>query len=941
MSPPPPADRRRGHDTLTALDQFTELFVVLDSEWRIVRLNRAARFYLMRLGLEPDQLTGHVIWNEIPALIGTPLFRAAERAVREQRPIEIEAFFPPLERWFAARFLPGAPGLRCFLRDSTAERAAEQEARSSSTLMQTVINSTADLIYAKDLSGRYVMGNQAHRELLGRDATGLTDRDLFPTALASLLESNDQLVLARGETLVFEEAGETFDGEFVVFESSKSVMRDATGRPTGVLGVSRDITQSRRERRRREILYQAGARLTASLDTDATLDAITELVVPDFADYCLVDLLSPTGIVQRVRVASANPVRDRQLVQAFRRVMPLLEWSDHPISLALRTAEPVPLYTLDAAGLERFAPTDAQGAPMRKAGITSLIVVPLVAHTQVLGALTVAYVGGERRYAPDDVPLLRALADRIALAIANARLFRAVQDELAQRTEAQAELSRWGKIFEHAGWGVAIGDPESGRYVRVNDTYARMHGYSADELASTPIWELTAPAYRDFAREETRRALKAGRVAYASRHCRRDGSEFPVRVDLSTIADGRGVLLAANLQDDSERQGAEERLREAQKMEALGRLAGGVAHDFNNMLMIIMGFADFLVAAMEESDPRRRDAVEIRKASERAASLTQQLMVFGRRMPMRPTPVNLNEVVTSLGDMLRSVLGESVQLTMHLDPRPGGIRVDRGHLEQALLNLALNAKDAMLAGGELTIATRPLTVTDGMPVDGGVELDPGEYELVEVADSGHGMDEATRARIFEPFFTTRVGSRNSGLGLSVVYGMVTQNNGHVWVTSTPGAGSRFSLCFPRIGAVPSTAASAPRQEIPAGHESVLVVEDERAVRLLVHRALTQAGYQVTMASDAAQALEVLAGHKPVRVLVSDLVLPGMSGTMLAAEARHHQPDIAVVLMSGHAGPKPDDGVMLTKPFAPAELVRRVREAIDEKGRMGRMGEMGG
>jgi PAS domain S-box-containing protein len=926
-------DRRRNDDTLNTLDQFTELFVVLDREWRIVRLNRAARFYLTRLGLEPERLTGRVIWNEVPALVGTPLFRAAERAVREQRPVEIEAFFPPLERWFAARFLPGAPGLRCFLRDSTAERAAEQEARSSASLMQTVINSTPDVICAKDLAGRYIMGNRAHLEFVGRDAVGHTDRDLFKKDMAAMLEENDRLVLAKGETLVFEEAGEAPGGGYRVFESSKSVMRDAAGRPTGILSVSRDITQSRRERRRRELLYQAGARLTGSLDTDATLDVITDLVVPDFADYCLVDLLSPTGSVERARVASAHPARDRQIVEALRQVMPALEWSEHPIAVALRSAEPVPLYTVDAAVLERFARTEAQGAPMRAAGMTSLITVPLVAHTQVLGALTVAYAGGERRYAPDDVALLRALADRIALAVANARLFRTVQDELAQRAEAQAELSRWGKIFEHAGWGVAIGDPERGCYVSVNDTYARMHGYEADEMAAMPIWELTVPAYREFAREETRRALQTGRVAYASRHLRRDGSEFPVRVDLSVIDDDRGALLAANLQDDSERQGAEERLREAQKMEALGRLAGGVAHDFNNMLMIIMGFADFLVAAMDESDARRRDAVEIRKASERAASLTQQLMVFGRRMPMRPTAVNLNEVVTSLGDMLRSVLGESVQLSTQLDPAPGGIRVDRGHLEQALLNLALNAKDAMPAGGVLTITTRPLTVTDPIASGAGSEVAPGEYELVEVSDTGHGMDESTRARIFEPFFTTRAGSRNSGLGLSVVYGMVTQNNGHVWVTSTPGSGSRFTLCFPRV-AMPVAAVSTPREAIPAGHESVLVVEDERAVRQLVHRALAQAGYRVTMAGDAAEAIEILAGPDRVRVLVSDLVLPGMSGTELAAEAARHQPGIAVVLMSGHAGPRRDDDVVLVKPFAPAELIRRVREAID--GREGGM-----
>jgi CheY-like chemotaxis protein len=202
------------------------------------------------------------------------------------------------------------------------------------------------------------------------------------------------------------------------------------------------------------------------------------------------------------------------------------------------------------------------------------------------------------------------------------------------------------------------------------------------------------------------------------------------------------------------------------------------------------------------------------------------------------------------------------------------------------------------------------------------------------------MDEATRARIFEPFFTTRAGSRNSGLGLSVIYGMVTQNSGHIWVTSAPGSGSRFTLSFPRIDA-PVAAASAPHLATPAGHESVLVVEDERAVRQLVQRALAQSGYRVTTAGDATEAIEILTRPEPMHVLVSDLVLPGMSGTELAAEARRHQPDIAVVLMSGHAGPKPDEGVVLTKPFAPAELIRRVREAIDEKGRMGRMGEMGG
>jgi CheY-like chemotaxis protein len=288
--------------------------------------------------------------------------------------------------------------------------------------------------------------------------------------------------------------------------------------------------------------------------------------------------------------------------------------------------------------------------------------------------------------------------------------------------------------------------------------------------------------------------------------------------------------------------------------------------------------------------------------------------------------------VASLGDMLRSVLGETIVLQTELDPDPGGVRVDRGQLDQALLNLALNAKDAMPGGGQLTVRTGKLTVSGRPPAGNGSDVGPGEYEIVEVSDTGHGMDEATRARIFEPFFTTRAGSRNSGLGLSVVYGMVTQNQGHVWVTSAPGIGSRFTLCFPRMP-LPAAKPAEPQAGTPTGHEVVLVVEDERAVRQLVRRALTEAGYRVMVAGNAVEALEILDQVDQVHVLVSDLVLPGMSGTELAVRAAQDHPGLAVVLMSGHAGvhrPAAGAELLLTKPFAPSELVRRVREAIEGK-----------
>ena len=904
-------------DALAALDHISELFVLLDADWRVVRLNRAARERAGELGLSPDDLHDRIIWDAIPALRGSQLIRAARQAVRDGTAVEVETFFAPLGRWFAARFLSRGVGLMCILRDITTERAAAAAAQSSTELAQAVLSGTGDAIYAKDLDGRYLMANRAFTDLVGRRLTGQRDRDAFPDPVAATIEENDRLVLERGMPLVFEESVVTASGQRLTLESSKSVLRDAAGRPSGVLSIARDITHAQRERRRRRLLYEAGAELTASLDVDTTLDLITRLVIPDFGDYCAVDLLQAGGSPVRARFAHTDRATEQRLSETARRQAPRLEWFDHPIAQALRTGEAVALYDCEPADYDRIAHGDEHRRLIADLRPTSLLSVPFLAREEVLGTLTVGYTTSGRRYGPEDLLLLRSLADRMALALANARLYRSAQEELRQRALAESQLSRLGRIFEHAGWGVALGDPATGRYVRVNPAYARMHGFLPEELVDESIWTLTAPSHRDVARAESARALETGRAVFQSRHVARDGREFPVQVDLAVVAgDTEGsVLYAANVQDITDREQSEERVRQAQKMEALGRLAGGVAHDFNNLLMVIMGFADFLSGSLEEDDPRRSDAVEIRKASERAAALTQQLMVFGRRGPVAVTAVSLNAAVDELAAMLRAVLGEKIALVLELAPDAGGVSVDRGQLDQALLNLALNAKDAMPEGGRLTLRTR-------RPATGGLAL-------VEVEDTGHGMDDETQARIFEPFFSTRRSSHNTGLGLSVVYGIVTQHRGQVRVRSAPGRGSVFTLAFPRTRLTPPPAVI---PEVPAGKVSgsVLVVEDDPDVRQLVSRALGEAGFDVVSAADADEAITMLRREGPVGVLVTDLVLPGMTGAELAARARHEQADLAVVFMSGYGDEdkeRPDSRPVLAKPFAPGELVRRVRDAM--------------
>jgi CheY-like chemotaxis protein len=382
-------------------------------------------------------------------------------------------------------------------------------------------------------------------------------------------------------------------------------------------------------------------------------------------------------------------------------------------------------------------------------------------------------------------------------------------------------------------------------------------------------------------------------------------------------------------------------------MEALGRLAGGVAHDFNNIIMAIMGFADYLVDALDESDERRVDAEEIRKAAERAAALTGQLLAFGRPQAVRSKVTDLNRVVRDMELMLRSVLGERVRLVTRLRPELGGVAADRGQLEQVVMNLALNARDAMPGGGRLEISTEETELDrDEAYRTTGLEIPTGPYVVLTVRDSGHGMTPEVRARIFEPFYTTRNSSQNSGLGLSVVYGIVTQSGGFLWVESSDGEGTTFTICFPRA-AEHLDASAAPRViAAPGGTETILVVEDEETVRTLAARVLSDAGYGVIRAADGAEAFGVIHDGERVDLVLSDIVMPRMSGVELAARVAAIRPDLPVVFMSGYTGSELMPGVeaaaaYLQKPFAAESLLQRIRQVLDEAGQLGHRSQNAG
>jgi two-component system cell cycle sensor histidine kinase/response regulator CckA len=389
--------------------------------------------------------------------------------------------------------------------------------------------------------------------------------------------------------------------------------------------------------------------------------------------------------------------------------------------------------------------------------------------------------------------------------------------------------------------------------------------------------------------------------------------------------------------DVTERRGMEEQLRQSQKLEAVGRLAGGVAHDFNNLLTAILGGAQLLADGLAPSSPLRQEALEIQEAGRKAALLTRQLLAFGRKQAARPVVVDLGEIVTGLDRMLRRLIGEDVELVTAARPGAGCVRADPGQIEQVIVNLAVNARDAMPAGGRLTIETANVELGEDV-TRRHAEAKPGPHVMLAVSDTGVGMTPEVRSHLFEPFFTTKRQGEGTGLGLSTVYGIVKQCGGEIGVCSEPGKGTVFKIYFPRVAAPAEPIAPAPAPRGAArGTETVLVVEDEVMVRTLAVRVLRQAGYDVLEAGDGEEALRLAAGAKDrkIELMVSDVVMPHMGGPELAQRLRAERPDLRVLLMSGYTDRAGDveaqlgaRTAFLSKPFASSELLRKVREVLD-------------
>jgi two-component system, cell cycle sensor histidine kinase and response regulator CckA len=507
----------------------------------------------------------------------------------------------------------------------------------------------------------------------------------------------------------------------------------------------------------------------------------------------------------------------------------------------------------------------------------------------------------------------------------------------AESLEQHRAFLEQAQAVAHVGSWVAELDG-SGQLTWSAETY-RIFGVPAGGFAGT------ADAFYELVHRDDLEALRTARAAAVEhgtpfdiehRIVRTDGSVRWVHERASIVGDsgGRPLRMVGTVQDITERRQLEDQLRQAQKMEAIGRLAGGIAHDLNNALTAMAGYAELALGELTAEHVARADVEEIRRAAERAGSVTRQLLAFSRKQLLEPREFDVNETVTSIGRLLSRLLGPEVGVQTRLADLPLRVIGDPGQIEQALINLAVNARDAMPAGGQLTMTTA-LEPIDEEFARAHVPIVAGTYAIVSITDTGHGMSRETQARIFEPFFTTKEAGKGTGLGLSMVYGTMKQIGGFIFADSELGQGTTFRLYFPPVAARPAPAAAPARDERPHGHETLLIVEDEAAVRNLVASALRTDGYRMLLAASAEDALAIADSLRgPIDLLLTDAIMPGKSGMELAAIMVERHAGLRVIIMSGYTEEtlpvaSGERVTLLQKPFTPRELRRRIRETLDQ------------
>ena len=666
----------------------------------------------------------------------------------------------------------------------------------------------------------------------------------------------------------------------------------------------------------------------ATTDYQRLLDSVARSLAETIQDACTVFLLDEGGASLTPCSMHAVVPKALELVrERFKGRTLLLE--QHPeLGYVLKSGQSI----LTPKLAERPKTTVEQIRWEQALGLHSVIIVPLQVQGRSIGIVALTrFQATSPPYEQQDLELAQNLADHAGLAIENAKLY--VAAEQARQSLERSEAAQ-RQFFESSPMACFVVEVDSERILDANPKALAMYGYTREEFLGLELDKLRYPVDRG-ALSAAFKAAGDTDIQSAARHQRKDGSALHIEGSSHVASfEGRRARFVM-LSDQTKRMRAEADLRQSQKMEAVGRLAGGIAHDFNNVLSIILGYSDEVLTQFKPTGVVSDALQEIQAAAHRAAELTRQLLMFSRQQVLEPKVLDLNEVLGAIERMLGRVLGEQLELVVVRDPALGRVFADRGNIEQVIMNLAVNARDAMPGGGRLTIETANVMLDEAFAREH-LGTKPGEYVFLGVTDTGGGMDASTRARIFEPFFTTKELGKGTGLGLSTVLGIVQQSGGAIYVYSEVGHGTSFKVYLPRVQAEATRQASAQQPVLMRGSETVLLVEDEPAVRLVAHKILQRLGYAVLPAATVAEAASICDSHaEPIHLLLTDVVMPVMNGVALAAQLAARRPDMKVLYMSGYTdnsigshGQLDSGAAFLQKPFTAELLARKLRAVLD-------------
>jgi two-component system cell cycle sensor histidine kinase/response regulator CckA len=806
-----------------------------------------------------------------------------------------------------------SPLMQGVMLDITGQRLAREVLEQAEQQYRDIIENAVEGIFRTTADGRILRANSALARMFGYDSP--------EEMLASVSDIGSQLYVdpARRREFIrrieaentvkrFETEVRRRDGAKLWLSENTRAVRDSAGRTLYYEGTIEDVTERKRAEAERQVIYEIieGVNVTDNLDELLRLiqQSLNKVL---YAANCFVALHDPaTGTFrfpffadQRDPVPAPEKMRRSTTAYVFRTGQPLL--SNQEVRERLIAQGEVELVGWAAA---------------------AWLGVPLKTPTATIGVLVVQHYEDPNAYTQRDLELLASVGGQVALAIERKRA-----EEALRANEARLRL-----LVEQLPAVIWTTDAEL-RFTSLQGAAVAGMGVKPEEMLGRPVGAFFCDAGDGPPVHAHRRALSGGTADFEI-HC--EGRTYESHVEPLRETWGKVIGSVGMALDVTARRELQEQFRQAQKMEAVGRLAGGIAHDFNNLLMVIRGYAELLEDGFRPAEAHR-SAEQILKAADRAASLTHQLLAFSRKQVWNPVPLDLNGILEDIEPMLRRLIGEDIELAVRPGEGLGYVKADHSQIEQVILNLAVNARDAMPQGGCLTVETSAVELDDAYARHH-AEVTPGPHVLLVVSDTGSGMNAETLAHIFEPFFTTK--RDGTGLGLATVYGIVKQNGGHVWVYSEPGRGTTFKIYLPvAAGSAPAGVPAGPSAAatgLPRGSETILLVEDELAVRDLARKFLEETGYHVLEAAGGAEALELARSYcGEIHLLMTDVVMPGISGRELAQQLLDIRPGMKVLYMSGYTDDTViergilDRGVvLLQKPFTRRGLARKVRELLD-------------